>query len=1114
MTPYQPKRTFDFFQLEDRILLSADGIDVDDGGSNPDAEYLDQVLQQLQQESAEQLTALEQAEADLLDREVDLDVDADVLDDPSSVDTARLEVVVVDSRVEDSESLLSDLRGQSDGSTQWVVIRLSESEDGIEQISSALDELSGVDAIHLLSHSDGEGIQLGDTRLDLGSALNYAGEIASWGHALATDADLLIYGCDLASTQDGQDLIEALAVLCDCDVAASDDKSGHEELDGDWLLEYTVGDVQAEVAFGYAAQASWYGTLDITTGLVAHYEFEDGSGSTIADSVGSNDGTLVGGAAFVAGQVGDGLDLNADTSGSSKAEIADDAVFDFGADDFGISFWYYADTSSTALVLSKEAGSVGFEFIQVGTTLAWSINGSSGSSNPALTGLTLDTWHHITASRSGNDFTLYTDGDSDTKTIVTGSVTNAAEIEIGALNTSTLDFDGRIDDLRFYDRALSSSDASELRSYTGPSEIDVDTTNDTVDGTTTDVATLLANKGADGFISLREAIIAVNNDASSGWTINLGAGTYDLSITGDGEDLAATGDLDILNTVSIVGAGTGSTIIDGTSMLDRLFDVRSGGDLSLDDLTLTGGDGDVYGGGAVYVASGGALTATDVVFDDNTVGNTNGGAIFSQGTTTLNRVAVTNSTSGGAGGGISATAGTLTIDNSTISGNTSLYDGAGIHVQNGSTTANIQHTTIANNNATSGNGGGLWVSASTVNTSYSIFAENSSAFGGNDVHGTIVSGGYNIIEHNSGFSGTVGTDILGSDPGLSALTLVDDTYVHAITNSSIAYNPAVDSGYYFDQRQTLRDDNPDIGAYEYNAPIIVDTTNDTVDGTTTDVATLLANKGADGFISLREAILAVNNDSGADWIINVGAGIFSIDDDGGGDNNGDFDIRNNVTIVGAGWESTFINGTNNDRVFQVHSGTVIFQDLTIQNGDDVGGAGMDIAAGTDVTLESVRMRNNDSGISNGGAILSDGTLAINNSVFDSNVSDLGGAFNLTATSDTTITNSLFVGNESDGHAGAINSQGILTITNSTFSGNTADNLDDGGAIRIVSGTTSLTNVTITGSSGYERGAVRVNNSATLNIQNTIIAGNNGDTHSDLSTAGSATVQRSWQQSDW
>jgi uncharacterized delta-60 repeat protein len=50
------------------------------------------------------------------------------------------------------------------------------------------------------------------------------------------------------------------------------------------------------------------------------------------------------------------------------------------------------------------------------------------------------------------------------------------------------------------------------------------------------------------------------------------------------------------------------------------------------------------------------------------------------------------------------------------------------------------------------------------------------------------------------------------------------------------------------------------------AGLVVSTTNDTLDGTTTSAAALIANPGADGHISLREAITAANASSGIDYI--------------------------------------------------------------------------------------------------------------------------------------------------------------------------------------------------------------------------------------------------------
>ncbi len=185
----------------------------------------------------------------------------DFSDSPSFDPALPVEVVFVDAGVEDAQTLLDGLRGDDQGETQWLVVELSADEDGVEQITRELSRLDGVDAVHILSHGDGKGIQLGNTRLDVDTATGYASDIASWADSLDADADLLIYGCDLASTVEGRDLIDSIGALCDCDVAASDDATGTESLGGDWELEYTVGSVDVGVAFNSQAQSNWHGLL-------------------------------------------------------------------------------------------------------------------------------------------------------------------------------------------------------------------------------------------------------------------------------------------------------------------------------------------------------------------------------------------------------------------------------------------------------------------------------------------------------------------------------------------------------------------------------------------------------------------------------------------------------------------------------------------------------------------------------------------------------------------------------------------------------------------------------------------------------------------------------------
>ena len=113
--------------------------------------------------------------------------------------------------------------------------------------------------------------------------------------------------------------------------------------------------------------------------------------------------------------------------------------------------------------------------------------------------------------------------------------------------------------------------------------------------TTADVTT-----SGDGSCSLREAIAAANSPGAASDcgtadsvsnTIALGAGTYTLSIAPAGADDNATGDLNVTGTapLTIIGAGATATVIDATGLSDRVLSVAAGATVTLQGLTITGG---------------------------------------------------------------------------------------------------------------------------------------------------------------------------------------------------------------------------------------------------------------------------------------------------------------------------------------------------------------------------------------------------------------------------------------------------------------------------------------------------------------------------------------------
>jgi len=182
--------------------------------------------------------------------------------------------------------------------------------------------------------------------------------------------------------------------------------------------------------------------------------------------------------------------------------------------------------------------------------------------------------------------------------------------------------------------------------------------------------------------TLRSAVLASNN-AGGPNTINVPAGTYKLTLTPSGADDGMTGDLHITASVTIAGAGSGSTTIVGDG--DRVFDISSGASaVTMSDVTISGGNGLGFGGAIQTVGS--SLTLTHDVLTGNTASGTGfGGAIRMY----------------------PAGAGMLTISSSTFSSNIAGTSGNGVggaimFQPQGTGTASITDSTFDSNKAQSG----------------------------------------------------------------------------------------------------------------------------------------------------------------------------------------------------------------------------------------------------------------------------------------------------------------------------------------------------------------------------------------------------------------------------
>ena len=106
-----------------------------------------------------------------------------------------------------------------------------------------------------------------------------------------------------------------------------------------------------------------------------------------------------------------------------------------------------------------------------------------------------------------------------------------------------------------------------------------------------------------GGCALRAAIQEANSLFGPD-SIYLPPGTYSLTRAGAGEDLAATGDLDVTSEVILLGTGWGVSSIFMANFNDRLFEVHGFSSLVLGDIDAWGGSVDGIGGG-VFVRPAG-----------------------------------------------------------------------------------------------------------------------------------------------------------------------------------------------------------------------------------------------------------------------------------------------------------------------------------------------------------------------------------------------------------------------------------------------------------------------------------------------------------------------------
>lgn len=240
--------------LEDRVLYSAAPIELPgtDAAGNGDILSPEQQLDQLIS-WVERLNDGSAASPFSTD-----DSDQTSTAEPNGVGPTSI-LLVVDQGIADYEDLLRDLQSQLPEG--YGLLLIDSANDGWNQLTDYLASHFGIQEIHLFSHAQAGQLQLGNRAVEFDDLLSEESG-AIWKRALEPTADVLLYGCNLASGATGASFVSQFAMFSGADVAASIDRTGTLP-SADWDLEFTVGLLSHDSLFSNPPPLAWEGSLDI-----------------------------------------------------------------------------------------------------------------------------------------------------------------------------------------------------------------------------------------------------------------------------------------------------------------------------------------------------------------------------------------------------------------------------------------------------------------------------------------------------------------------------------------------------------------------------------------------------------------------------------------------------------------------------------------------------------------------------------------------------------------------------------------------------------------------------------------------------------------------------------
>lgn len=213
------------------------------------------------------------------------------------------------------------------------------------------------------------------------------------------------------------------------------------------------------------------GYPDIASNLAAYWKLDDGTGTTPDDSIGTNHASFNGTPAWeTTARINGGIYFDSgDYLSVPEATLLD------GSTNFSVATWvrFNSDDGSNHILVKTHSGAPWDSWVldfSATKKFQFQVRNNAGTLfGPTASTLPLvpDTWYHLVGVKEGANVRLYINGVFDNEiTNFTGTVYNSdSEMQMGG---SASQWAGNMDDVRFYNRALSADDIKLLYTCSAP----------------------------------------------------------------------------------------------------------------------------------------------------------------------------------------------------------------------------------------------------------------------------------------------------------------------------------------------------------------------------------------------------------------------------------------------------------------------------------------------------------------------------------------------------------------------------------------------------------------------------------------------------------------------